>query len=183
VRGQLWEGAGDLVLLVHDAGADLDAWRELPAELAADGYRVVALDLPGHGLSDDPWDADTFATELPALIGQMRDGRDDRTFLIGAGTIAPLLGAAAPDALVALSPQTGPDWSGERTGVPCLILTGSADGDRAAATDRYFRGRSGWTVVTGFGVPQQGTDLLATIWAGHAVEQMMAFLRDYRTPG
>jgi hypothetical protein len=182
VRGQMWEGEGDLVLLVHDEGGDLDAWGDLPIELAADGYRVVAIDLPGHGLSDDPWDATVFAREAPSLVAAMRRDRVGRTFLIGAGSIVPALGAAAPDALVAFSPRPVPEWTSERTGVPCLILSGSADPDAAAATDRYFRGRSGWTVVSGFGVPEQGTELLATTWAGHAIEQILAFLRDYRTP-
>lgn len=182
VRGQEWPGGGDLVLLVHDAGADLDAWRALPTELAADGYRTVAIDLPGHGLSDEPWDPGRFAAELTALTGAIRGDGAVRVFLIGAGSIVPALGAVGPDALVALSPRPEPDWTGERTGVPCLILTGSADPKAARAADRYFRGRSGWTVASGFGVPEQGTELLATTWAGHAVEQILAFLRDYRTP-
>lgn len=40
------------ILLVHDLGADLDEFGPLPEALAALGYRVLAVDLPGHGLSD-----------------------------------------------------------------------------------------------------------------------------------
>ena len=42
------------VLLVHGWGASIYMWRDWFARLAAAGYRVVALDLPGHGLSDKP---------------------------------------------------------------------------------------------------------------------------------
>ena len=42
------------VLLVHGWGASIYMWRHWFAPLAAAGYRVVAVDLPGHGLSDKP---------------------------------------------------------------------------------------------------------------------------------
>jgi pimeloyl-ACP methyl ester carboxylesterase len=42
------------VLLVHGWGASLYMWRDWFAPLAERGFRVVALDLPGHGLSDKP---------------------------------------------------------------------------------------------------------------------------------
>lgn len=43
-----------VVLLLHGWGASLYMWRAWFAPLAAAGYRVVAIDLPGHGLSDKP---------------------------------------------------------------------------------------------------------------------------------
>ena len=42
------------VLLVHGWGASLYMWRDWFAPLAERGFRAVALDLPGHGLSDKP---------------------------------------------------------------------------------------------------------------------------------
>jgi pimeloyl-ACP methyl ester carboxylesterase len=42
------------VLLVHGWGASIYMWRDWFAPLAESGYHVVALDLPGHGLSDKP---------------------------------------------------------------------------------------------------------------------------------
>ena len=42
------------VLLVHGWGASIYMWRNWFAPLSESGYRVVALDLPGHGLSDKP---------------------------------------------------------------------------------------------------------------------------------
>ncbi|HTK49187.1 MAG TPA: alpha/beta fold hydrolase [Gemmatimonadaceae bacterium] len=53
-------------LLVHGWGASLYMWRDWFAPLAAAGRRAVALDLPGHGLSDKPLDAKRYT--LDALV-------------------------------------------------------------------------------------------------------------------
>ncbi|MFL5608124.1 MAG: alpha/beta fold hydrolase [Gemmatimonadaceae bacterium] len=42
------------ILLVHGWGASIYMWRDWFAPLAAQGWRAVAVDLPGHGLSDKP---------------------------------------------------------------------------------------------------------------------------------
>jgi pimeloyl-ACP methyl ester carboxylesterase len=54
----LEEGAGPVVLLLHGAtlGLSADSWRSSLAPLAAQGFRVIAYDQPGFGLSDDPPD-------------------------------------------------------------------------------------------------------------------------------
>jgi pimeloyl-ACP methyl ester carboxylesterase len=44
------------VLLLHGWGASLYMWRDWFAPLAAAGWRPIAVDLPGHGLSDKPAD-------------------------------------------------------------------------------------------------------------------------------
>lgn len=47
-----WGTAGDRVaLLVHGMMADHRTWRRVAPALAGQGYRVVGLDLPGHGHS------------------------------------------------------------------------------------------------------------------------------------
>ncbi|MSQ07044.1 MAG: alpha/beta fold hydrolase [Dehalococcoidia bacterium] len=48
------EGQGPAVLLLHGLGTSLVTWAQNIQPLAAAGYRVVALDLPGHGDSDKP---------------------------------------------------------------------------------------------------------------------------------
>ena len=42
------------IMLVHGLGAAWQCWLETMPRLAAEGRRVVALDLPGHGSSDMP---------------------------------------------------------------------------------------------------------------------------------
>ncbi|MDD7551146.1 MAG: alpha/beta hydrolase [Eubacteriales bacterium] len=44
------EGSGDTIILVHAPGQSLYTWRQLFPMLAQD-YRVIAIDLPGHGYS------------------------------------------------------------------------------------------------------------------------------------
>src|SRR5204863_5786073 len=48
------DSTGAAVLLVHGWGANVYSWAETIPAIAAAGYRVIALDLPGHGWSDKP---------------------------------------------------------------------------------------------------------------------------------
>ncbi|MFJ2742831.1 alpha/beta fold hydrolase [Streptomyces sp. NPDC087440] len=60
-------GEGDRVaLLIHGIMADHRAWRTVGPALADKGYRVVAVDLRGHGLSDraDSYTPEDFADDL-----------------------------------------------------------------------------------------------------------------------
>ena len=49
--GYLDEGQGDVVLLIHGLGSNAKAWLRNIPELAKD-HRVIAVDLPGYGVSD-----------------------------------------------------------------------------------------------------------------------------------
>lgn len=55
-------GTGDRVaVLIHGIMADSQCWWRVGPELAARGYRVIAVDLPGHGQSPR---AETYTPEL-----------------------------------------------------------------------------------------------------------------------
>lgn len=47
------EGAGDVLLLIHGIGGSSDCWRDVVHKLST-RYRVIAVDLLGHGNSDKP---------------------------------------------------------------------------------------------------------------------------------
>jgi len=47
--GRSFEGDEPVVVLVHGAGMDRTVWQMQTRFLAHHGYRVVAIDLPGHG--------------------------------------------------------------------------------------------------------------------------------------
>jgi len=47
-------GEGPAVLLLHGLGHSTHGWRKVVEPLAAAGYRVMAVDLPGFGWSDKP---------------------------------------------------------------------------------------------------------------------------------
>src|SRR5207245_3775331 len=79
---ELGEGDGVPVVLVHGFGADLNTWMFTQPALA-EGRRVIALDLPGHGGSAKQIDhAD--AAGLAALIGHALEALGiARTHLVG----------------------------------------------------------------------------------------------------
>ncbi|MBX3132374.1 MAG: alpha/beta fold hydrolase [Gemmatimonadaceae bacterium] len=54
---------GPAVLLVHGWAVSAYLWRHNILPLAAAGYRVIAPDLPGHGLSDAPSAAGSYTEE------------------------------------------------------------------------------------------------------------------------
>lgn len=65
------DAASPAVLLVHGWGASMYMWRDWFAPLAAAGRRVVAVDLPGHGLSDKPTDPGRYT--LASLVAVVRE--------------------------------------------------------------------------------------------------------------
>lgn len=62
------------VLLLHGWGASIYMWRAWFARLAEAGRRPIAIDLPGHGLSDKPDDDSTY--RLASLVATVRDVLD-----------------------------------------------------------------------------------------------------------
>jgi pimeloyl-ACP methyl ester carboxylesterase len=59
---QSGDATGRAVLLVHGWGASVYSWAETIPALAAAGFHVIALDLPGHGLSDKPTTDEHYTT-------------------------------------------------------------------------------------------------------------------------
>lgn len=72
----------DALVLVHCWSCNLDMWRDHIPELSKRA-RVVALDLPGHGLSDKPettYSMDFFADAIDAV---MKDAGVEHVVLVG----------------------------------------------------------------------------------------------------
>ena len=64
-------GKGQPVVFSHGWPLQGDAWEDQMFYLAARGYRVIAHDRRGHGLSSQPWDGndmDHYADDLAALM-------------------------------------------------------------------------------------------------------------------
>ena len=61
-------GVGEPLLLIHSIGQSLFTWRNVFAELS-ENYRVIALDLLGHGYSGRP---DTFSYSMDATAESIR---------------------------------------------------------------------------------------------------------------
>ncbi|HEY7035285.1 MAG TPA: hypothetical protein VH482_28360, partial [Thermomicrobiales bacterium] len=90
VRGYRWWGGANWVVVVHGPGEgeDLDGWGEVPAVLAGDGLGVVVVDLPGHGLSDDPWEEEGAGELMAVLVGGVRAVGARRCFVVAVGEVA-----------------------------------------------------------------------------------------------
>jgi pimeloyl-ACP methyl ester carboxylesterase len=72
----------DALVLVHGWGCNLGHWRDQIPDFAKRN-RVIALDLPGHGLSDKPqisYSMDLFANAIDAV---MRDAKVERAVVAG----------------------------------------------------------------------------------------------------
>jgi len=64
-------GTGPVVVFSHGWPLQGDAWEDQMMFLASNGYRVIAHDRRGHGLSSQPWsgnDMDTYADDLATLM-------------------------------------------------------------------------------------------------------------------
>jgi len=96
-------GHGPAVVLVHGFGSSIYTWKDVIPGLAAD-RQVVALDLPGFGLSDRP--ADLTVEDLPrAVVGVMEVLGISRAVLVGnsmGGAAVALVAAVAPERCGAL---------------------------------------------------------------------------------
>jgi 2-hydroxy-6-oxonona-2,4-dienedioate hydrolase len=99
----LEEGSGPVVLLLHGAslGSSSDVWANTLGDLAGRGFRVLAPDLPGFGLSSAPEDHSVgarvkFVPEFLDVLGI------DRAHVVGhsqAGQVAVRLAISQPERL------------------------------------------------------------------------------------
>lgn len=182
LRGLRWGNGPDVAYLLHELGADLDAWMTLPVEIARQlDMETIAVDLPGHGLSDDPWDS----AQLPDLLRNLCEyAPSDRRFLIAAGASATTALSEAYgielSGLICLSPQNpdGVQKPPRSPRVPKLFVAGSLAGSDLDTARRLATASGGWTVVTSLPVAERGTSLLTSPWGRQLVEQIIAFLRD-----
>lgn len=136
-------GRRDLVLL-HGWGMNLEVWNEL-AETLARRFRVIAVDLPGHGRSD--WDGAAYTQAAQTFrVHETLAPLTNRYHLLGwslGGQFALDLAAAMPAGiegliLVATTPRflAGPGW---RYGVKQASLERLA-GELHADPDKAVRG-------------------------------------------
>ncbi len=183
MRGMRWGEGDDRVLFLHEPGADIDAWQSMPSEVArALDVMTVALDLPGYGLSDDPWEPERLGEMLLSIIEQ--DDKAGRLLIVAAGdsALSVLDYAAEWDVagLVCLSPP--PPDAGRQTvrspRVPKLFFAGSGSSDDVAVARQLAASRGGWSVVTAIPVDAHGAGLLSSDWAPRIVENSVVFLRD-----
>lgn len=123
------QGAGEPVILIHGFSVHQDInWRQPGIiDRLAKQYRVVALDLRGHGLSDKPHDPALYGEEMARDVIRLMDHLQiPKAQVVGysmGGFITLKLMALAPERLVSAAP-CGMGWqvaTPENTG-PLLAL-------------------------------------------------------------
>jgi pimeloyl-ACP methyl ester carboxylesterase len=94
-------GKGPAVLLVHGLGTSLITWHQNFDSLVGAGYRVLALDLPGHGDSDKPrslsYDPVTGASLIHQFLKIQKVGKVSVVGSSAGGLIASLFALAHPE--------------------------------------------------------------------------------------
>jgi pimeloyl-ACP methyl ester carboxylesterase len=187
LRGECWRGKPDWLVLVHEVGRDLEGWRPLIGVAELRGWSVLALDLRGHGGSDDPWDADECVSDVVLAVAEARR-RGARTVCVtgaGEGAIAALRAAdsSPPNALVLLSPGAVADKHAPSLRAPEvseLIVYGSRSAPDDASAKRVADLSIGPALRVGLPTSAHGTDLLAGPTAQQAIEQIAAFWDEQR---
>jgi pimeloyl-ACP methyl ester carboxylesterase len=82
----------DAVMLVHGWGGSVYSFSETIPAIAAAGFRAIAFDLPGHGLSDKPEDDAKYATSpLANTIIEVADQMGLRRFSLVGHSLGALL--------------------------------------------------------------------------------------------
>jgi pimeloyl-ACP methyl ester carboxylesterase len=187
LRGECWRGGPDWLLLFHDAGRDLEAWRPLIGVAELRGWSVLALDLRGHGGSDDPWDADLCVSDIVLAVAEARHRGARALCVVGAGegAIAALraAGESQLDALVLLSPGPVPDEHASALRAPEvseLIVYGSHSEPDDASAKRIADLSIGPALRVGLPASAHGTDLLVGPLAQQAIEHVAAFWDEQR---
>lgn len=185
LRGQRQGDGPRWVILVHDEGQDLDAWRELHGELARSGFTALSFDLRGHGASDDPWNANAAVADVLAAMSFAQTHGAGAIGLVGSGIGATACLAAAgvrdAAALVAISarPATSALRAAQIVKCPKLFIVGSWDEDARRDAQEMHNGAAGWSLLSLVPLPIQGTDLLQSDWGESVRASIGAFLRNY----
>jgi pimeloyl-ACP methyl ester carboxylesterase len=177
------------VVLIHGLAGSTFTWRRTGPQLAAAGFRTLALDLRGYGLSAKSFEADHSATAQARLTTRVMEAVGiDRATLIGhsfGGAVALHLALTSPELvrqLVLISPWVPGDdpglWPGELLNVAPIARWG-----RHAVRALVTPGRVDAVLSTLYRQPEEIAQAVA---AGHLVptavlgwdEAVLAVIRD-----
>lgn len=184
LRGHEWPVDGPAVVFAHDLGDDLDAWGPVTARMAAAGFRVISMELRGHGLSEGDPDPARLGDDLTALlaeitgsfgpVGMVSYGRAAcRLLYLNEKAGVPVQGLISPFA------DGEPDWRGTRSALR-IFLSGSLDEDRRRFLDRIYPKVLGPKLRVSGASAESGPPLLED--RPQLLEHLVMFMRRELTP-
>ncbi|MDG2427745.1 MAG: alpha/beta hydrolase [Acidimicrobiales bacterium] len=182
VRGQEWPVQGPPVVMVHDLNEDLDCWKGADRLLAERGFRVITLDLPNHGLSDDESEDDSLLENLTEVIKSVAEVWGPLG-LCSYGSVSSELcemrGPDAPMTHVMISPRARQGGSGLPPDLEHqmsqLVIAATNDGDRSEEARALFDSLGAKKLWASVAANVHGPDLIKS--HTHLVDDMAIFLR------
>ena len=188
LRGIEHPADGPPLLFVHDLGEDLDAWGSVASDVRSAGFRVICLELRGHGLSDGEPDPSVTVDDVTGALAEVQ-GAFGPCGLVVHGTAARAafeLGGehgAPVHAVISPAPGSGrsdDDYDGIGA-VPSMrvLFTGAHDEpvhEHVRTTHPKMRGQNMWIST---GTALRGPTLLQE--HPHLVEQLVMFMRRHLT--
>lgn len=185
LRGHEWSVDGPPVVFVHDLGHDLDAWDRVTSAVARSGFRVISLELRGHGLSDGEPDPSAVVEDMRLLLAEVTSSFGPVGLVCYGSASEALFSLDDEDGApvqVIISPRElepeGVDWAASRWAMR-LIIGGSLDEQAQTYLKKIYPkilGEKLWVSVT---TTEKGPALL--IDQPTALEQLTIFLRRYLT--
>ena len=186
LRGYEWPTRGAPVVLLHDHDDDLDAWHDLDGELATNGFRVINLELRGHGLSDGDANRNTVLSDTQALLKEVKNVWGP-VGLCTYGDVAAALcfldSFCAPTVQIAISPLPSTDKQLDVTQRPdtaYLVISGTGDKKITEQARIVFDSLGRNKLWASVASDQQGPELLQK--HRHLIGDMTLFLQRYLVP-
>ncbi len=185
LRGLEWPTPGPPVIFVHDYGADLDQWGSLPAGLAAAGFRVISLELSGHGLSGGEPDLSTIPEDVKSMVvqsggiwgpcGLVVSGETAR------GSVSVGAREGAPVHVVVSPPVMSTEFMKDGEKAMRIIVAGGSDPEgHAAAKSAYDHLPGQRLLMTVSGSSERGVALAGL--RPSILEDFAQFFRQYLAP-
>jgi len=188
LRGIEHPADGPPLLFVHDVGEDLDAWGSVAPAVRSEGFRVICLELRGHGLSDGEPDPSATVDDVTGALAEVQ-GAFGPCGLVVHGTVARAafeLGSehgAPVHAVISPAPGPGDADSGD-DGIGSfpsmrVLFTGAHDEpvhEHVRTSHSKMRGQNMWIST---GTALRGSTLLQE--HPHLVEQLVMFMRRHLT--
>jgi pimeloyl-ACP methyl ester carboxylesterase len=187
LRGIEHPADGPPLLFVHDLGDDLDAWGSVAPDVRSSGFRVICLELRGHGLSDGEPDPSATVDDVTGALAEVW-GTFGPCGLVAYGTAARAafeLGSehgSPVHAVISPAPGSGRAGNGDDVGSVQsmrVVFTGAHDEpvhEHVRTIYPKLRGQNMWIST---GTALRGPALLQE--HPHLVEQLVMFMRRHLT--